>query len=497
MRGRKNINTKKVKPMKKTLLFLIILLYAVADSNAQYYTNRNKVWTFGQKAGIDFTSGSPVPIRSGMNYLGSFTEGVASVCDTAGHLLFYTNGKQVYNRNHVLMPSGVSIVPFHTYSTSQAAVIVPMIDSANRYYIFSLEMGAASARAGRLVYSKVDMTLDSSRGDVDTSVMGIPLTDSIGERMIAIAGTNHNIWLLTHSSDSTLFFAYEITSAGIDTVPVISAVGTVSMRYRYTVGVMKVSPNRRKIVSQCHTYSAGTELFDFDPATGIVSNCVVLDSPSVQYGAEFSPDNTKLYTQQYRGGMGNDTMIIHQYNIALATPAAIRASKTQVGVVNTHGVSDLKLGPDHKIYLAGSDDTANSLGWQFSRYMDRINSPNLAGTACGYTSQVLRFLDTTGIYHGLPNVYIEADTAITVGNHDQVPTSRKLSISIFPNPASTVLYVSATEKIMQISISNIAGQVVYSSAGNSKLARVDIGMLPPNLYFVKVNEVAVQRFVKE
>jgi hypothetical protein len=485
--------------MKKVILFLIILLYVVADSNAQYYTNRNKVWAFGLNAGIDFTSGSPVPIRSGydLSTSYSFTEGVASVCDTAGALLFYTNGRQVYNKNHVLMPSGALIVPFSTHSTTQAALIAPVIDSPNRYYVFSLEMATASATACRLAYSKVNMTLDTNRGDVVATSKGILMADSLSEKMIAIAGTNHNIWLLTHSSDSTLFFSYEITSAGIDTIPVVSHVGTVSQFLRYSSGVLKASPNGRKIVSQCFSFFAGTELFDFDPATGIVSNCVVLDSNTRQYGAEFSPDNTKLYTQRSVIASVADTMIIHQYNIALATPAAIRASKTQVGVVNTHGSSDLKLGPDHKIYLAGRDDTANSVGWQFSRYMDRINAPNLAGVACGYTSQVLRFFDTTGIYLGLTNVYVEADTAITVVKQDNVPTRKAVTIAIFPNPASTVLYISATEKITQISISNIAGQVVYISAGNSELARVDIGMLPPNLYFVKVNEVAVQRFVKE
>ena len=46
--------------MKKTLLLPVIFLLAMAHVKGQYYTNRNKVWVFGNHAGVNFSTGSPV-----------------------------------------------------------------------------------------------------------------------------------------------------------------------------------------------------------------------------------------------------------------------------------------------------------------------------------------------------------------------------------------------------------------------------------------------------
>lgn len=484
--------------MKKPLLFLIILICAVADSNAQYYTNRNKVWAFGQKAGLDFRSGVPVPIVTGITPGGLISEGCASVSDEKGQLLFYTDGKTVYNRKHTVMPSATSIVPFETFSTSQAAVIVPVLGQLNRYYLFSLEQSSSTQEVYcRLVYCIVDMTLDGGYGDIAGAVVNIPLADSLSEKIVPILGNNQNIWLVTHKRDAGIFFAYEITGAGIDTTPVVSAVGSFSGHYSYSHGVLKASPDGRKLVAQCMlTYasiSKGTELYDFDPVTGIVSNCVVLATASMEYGAEFSPDNTKLYTQQSILDTSGNTIKIYQHNLASGSASAIISSKTLVATTIAAECSDLKLAPDHKIYFAGRDDSSLSHSLFTSRYMDCISKPNLPGTSCDYIPHAIKLHDSTGIIFGLPNVVMYTLVRIS----DVRDTKYFSDFSVYPNPATTELYVSATEKITQLSISNIAGQVVFTGKYNSELARVDIGMLPPNTYFVKVNEVEVQRFVKE
>ena len=294
-------------------LCLSVLVYS--NSSAQYYTNQNKVWAFGSNVGLDFNSGVPIAISTNINT----GEGCASVCNPSGSLLFYSNGRIVYNGSGMIMPTGSSIVSFGTLSTEQAALIVPVIGNTNQYYLFSLG-GAAMLGFNRMSYSIVDMTLDGGLGDVVAASMGTKLVDSLGENMIAIAGNDNNIWLITHRRDTALFLAYNITSTGIST-PVKSTVGVFTGGYCYDYGMLRSSNNRRKIAqaiskaNQCY----GTLLYDFDPSTGIVSNCVEIDTANnAPYGVEFSPDNTKLYSNGAQG--------ILQYNISLPSFAAIQAS---------------------------------------------------------------------------------------------------------------------------------------------------------------------------
>jgi hypothetical protein len=460
--------------MKKALLLPLFLLFAVVNTSAQYYVNQNKVWVFGRNAGIDFALGSPQPIHTSINQM----EGCASVSDPAGNLLFYTNGRQAYNRLGAFMPHGAAIIPCSTFSATQAALVVPAIGSKNRYYLFSMEQ-ADSDTSSHLAYSVVDMNLDGGNGDLVTGMVGIPLANHLSEKMIAIRGDSCNIWLLTHSLDHKTFYAYNITATGID-APVVSGPGTFTQSGAYYFGVMKASHNRQKIVFQNQQY--GTELNDFDPLTGIVSNRQLLDSGEVQYGAEFSPDNSKLYT--------TDGITIFQYDISLATTAAIKASKTLIASLPATTASffgDLKLGPDNKIYIARSD----------SGYLDRINLPDISGSVCGYTIGAVTLLPGTYSMYGLPNTYI-APNFPDIGclTQTQVIQPGK-TLSLYPNPATTELTISAPEKITGLSITNIVGQEVVRRQYNSSQVSVDVHNLPAGMYFIRVNGITPLNFMKE
>src|SRR5580765_3875621 len=98
--------------MKKLLLLFLLIFLSIAELYGQYNTNQNKVWVFGTRAGLNFNTGSPVAISTNINT----TEGCASVSNSSGSLLFYTDGHNVYNRSGSVMPHGTSIVPYSTAS---------------------------------------------------------------------------------------------------------------------------------------------------------------------------------------------------------------------------------------------------------------------------------------------------------------------------------------------------------------------------------------------
>ena len=366
--------------------FIPVLFFLEFTSFAQKQEN---VWAFGEAAGVDFNANTPFGFRTSIDG----KEGSASVCNEAGQLLFYTEGSLVWNRNHDLMPNGHHLTDLPalqngndtltaTISTTQGTIIVPVIDTPGKYYIFSLSSWEYGSDAGRLYYSVVDMSLEGGLGDVEQSRKGIFLDSGFQEKIVAIVGDRCNIWLVLTCADGVSFKSFEITQTGIDPNPVISTPGSFSTAGIWPIGVIKASPDRKK-VAICNEIS-GLGICDFDPVTGVVSNAVQL-SQQPHYGASFSPNGMLLYVVQDDPGAYN----IYQFDLSLPTPNDIKNSKMSIGPSN---VGDIKIGPDGKLYFGSIN---HSLG--------AIELPNVVGTGCQYSQSVVA-LNGGKVSFGLPNV---------------------------------------------------------------------------------------------
>lgn len=78
-----------------------------------------------------------------------------------------------------------------------------------------------------------------------------------------------------------------------------------------------------------------------------------------------------------------------------------------------------------------------------------------------------------------------------------ISTPSASSVTMYPNPASTELTISAPDGISSVTISNLLGQTIYSNQYNTRDVQVNIAYLPSGLYFVKINDAVVRKFVKE
>ena len=92
------------------------------------------------------------------------TEGVATISDNSGNLLFYTNGITVWNRNHLIMTNGSGLLG--DFSSTQSAIIVQKPLSTNIYYIFTSDNDAGP---DGIRWSEVDMNLSSGLGAITTN----------------------------------------------------------------------------------------------------------------------------------------------------------------------------------------------------------------------------------------------------------------------------------------------------------------------------------------
>lgn len=132
--------------MKKMLilsfLFCLNLVFSQGEAN---------IWYFGQNAGLDFNSGSPVSINgSQMNTL----EGCSTISNSSGQLLFYTDGVTVWDRNHNIMPNGTGLMGHE--SSTQSSLVIPKPNDPNIYYLFTV----SEINSDGLRYSVIDMSLN-------------------------------------------------------------------------------------------------------------------------------------------------------------------------------------------------------------------------------------------------------------------------------------------------------------------------------------------------
>ena len=116
--------------MKNTYILLFLLpLWTVGQNQAN-------IWYFGDHAGLDFNSGSPVVLNDGQTYLSEgHAEGTAVICDNTGSLLFYTNGETAWNSNHEIMFNGDGLLG--TVSSTQSSLIIPKPGNERLFYLFT------------------------------------------------------------------------------------------------------------------------------------------------------------------------------------------------------------------------------------------------------------------------------------------------------------------------------------------------------------------------
>ena len=330
--------------------------------------NQAANWYFGSQAGLNFSNGFPVNLPSGQM---NTDEGCSTISDKFGNLLFYSDGITIWNSNHNIMQNGSGLLG--NSSSTQSALIIPKPNDDDFYYIFTADDRAGS---NGLRYSEINMTLDGGQGGI-TSNKNILLETPATEKITAVEHYDgERIWVISHRWNSNEFIAYLVSNTGVNTTPIVSASGSVhSGNQNNTIGYLKASPNREKIVCVQSYDASETQLFDFEATTGIVSNPITIANYATNnagpYGCEFSPDSKLLYVTEIDKAATFSR--IHQYDITQPTQQAIIDSDIIVGTDNSE-LGALQQAIDGKIYVARKGKT--SLGV--------INDPNTLGLGCGF-----------------------------------------------------------------------------------------------------------------
>ncbi|WP_303315787.1 T9SS type B sorting domain-containing protein [Flavivirga abyssicola] len=365
-------------------IVLLIMACCLACSNI-FAQKQAANWYFGENAGLrfDLDTNSLIVLNDGQL---NTREGCASISDSFGNLLFYSDGVTVWNRNHAVMANGNNL--YGDASSTQSAIIIPKPGDPTIYYIFTVDNNLDGANFG-LNYSIVDISLNAGLGEVVSKNSN--LLRECSEKITAVLKNcnSEDLWVLTLAAEDgsttpgvfNTFHAFEVTALGVNPV---SQKSTFNINISDARGYLKLSPDGTKVA--CANVRDGLYLYDFDSDLGTVSNQLQIRIPSTSrypYGVEFSPNSQLLYvhsSNDYFDATGGEdptthTSVLSQFDL---TAADIRRSIVTLDDRQLFR-GGLQLGPNGKIYRALS-----STYEQGQYFLGVIENPNRVGIACNY-----------------------------------------------------------------------------------------------------------------
>ena len=290
------------------LIFTSILGYSQAEASN---------WYFGNGAGLifDVSTGTVTSTDAASNTI-STNEGCSSISDFNGNLLFYTDGRNVWDKNHNIMPNadydaGTGLMG--DPSSTSSGLIVPKPGNPNQYYIFTVDephhqnafafpnQGPAEADGSStneydsgggvpdaddgfnngFAYSLVDLTLNNGNGNVVSAEKNIQLVTydpneqnqasyKCSEKITAVEHSDkQSYWVLTQFIDN--FYAFRVDATGVNTTPVVTNIIPLINFEGYrrnAIGYMKASPDGSRI-AVCHRQN-GDQPGGFSNNTGSV-----------------------------------------------------------------------------------------------------------------------------------------------------------------------------------------------------------------------------------
>ncbi len=379
--------------MLKSLKFYFFLFFTI-NSFLFVSQSESSFWIVGSNKYLDFSNINPVLNNFPTNFFNEFyfLEANCSFCDENGSLLYYSSGDDVYSSVGQVIQNGSNLSDYPVQSCTQGCSFIKFPGKDNELILFTLEQ--LNGYDMLLNYNVIDIQLNKVlfKKKIQSSPRFL-------EKMQIINHCDRNkMWLVVSEGlgdvDNSLgtegyrylkFYAYEISTAGVNPKPIESIV-TNNPFYYLAFTQMKSSNNGKKLA--IYDYE-GLSLFDFDNSSGSVQFNSHINVPDkFSYGIEFSPNNELVYSNQYQVRL-NDGAYFRYTN-------------------RTH-MSSLSIAPDKKVYRYSFPDsiTLNS-GFNISNswgvHIARINNPDVFGVGCNYDSSFVDFVDSNCFIFSFPNL---------------------------------------------------------------------------------------------
>lgn len=260
--------------LKRILLLWVSVAFSLF-AEAQNLAQHN--WYFGNSVNaIRFNRGTNKAYTVTNKAIPFGTGGSAVATDPSNaNLLFYTDGVNVYNANHAVMPNGAGLTA--NSASNQPVVISPKPGDSTMFYIFTNTASYVNTvgSSGTISIDTVDMKLFGGSvfpapalGDVKNPKNGaIAGLTNRAEGMIIIPHANGtDYWLITQQSNSQNFGATLIDKTRTFPTTVTSGLGV-----PMSVANFSYNPKLKKLAVSAQDPSTDAVILTFNDATGALS----------------------------------------------------------------------------------------------------------------------------------------------------------------------------------------------------------------------------------
>lgn len=484
------------------LVYIVLILgiqfpWSILSSQSFCNNKYNEIWILGGRDNdtilneyggceIDFST-NPVTLRFHQKPINAPFQN-ASICSKYGNLLCYSNGCEVINGQDQLVVNGDSLNPGEIfdincpdigYNGFQNMFILPSPGDTNMFYIFHINKvfnydsnASFVIRSERLYYSKLDVTAHNGRGELlEKNLVVVSDTGLLGSPMSAVRHANGiDWWIITPDRWSNGFYTTKLDSTGPKHIGV-QYIGDFT-NPGATGGQGKFSPDGSRL-AWYHPLN-GLFLYNFDRASGLLSNFQHIDLPNVDFitgGCEFSPSGRFLYLNQ-------DTSLFQ---------LDMRSEDIQgslLKIADYDGFKDplpttffiMERTPDDRILL-------NSLNG--SQWLHIIQEPEKEGIGCNFEQHGIKLptVNNFTLPH-FPNYKLgkSGDPLCDSVVASILPLPDLYELKIFPNPASDVVTVENWKDGNTLYVLDVLGNTIAMS----KDSLINVSHLGPGFYILLV-----------
>ncbi|NHN24193.1 T9SS type B sorting domain-containing protein [Flavobacterium jejuense] len=328
--------------------------------------NETDNWYFGENAGINFGNGDVSVLTDGNMITPA---GCSSISDSSGDLLFYTNGRTIWNKNHQIMDNGDNLQG--DIEGVQTSIIIPKPNDPFTYYLF-VTNSTPQMPVNGIFYSEIKFSPQNPLGLV--TLKNIRIANDATARLAAIYhfGSNSYRLICLTKTTTAVFKFFKITTLGVDINPIIRNVNEEIESF----GAMKISPNGEYLAVAANSqriiyiYEFDNDNIDFVhylslntyPRFGLGIN---------PYGIEFSQDSNNFY---YSGD---------NYVVQFQFTARDSMEVVDPYIISYPNAKSLQLAKNGKIYIS-NDEMDND-----SNFLSVINKPDEYGEACNFERNVI------------------------------------------------------------------------------------------------------------
>ncbi len=292
------------------IIFLLLLIYLYSSSLLAQPHYPDEWWPFGTNelvstpgygnAWLHFQDDTTtvVPAVLQMN----FESTVATACDTAGHILFYSNGCEVRGANGNLLENGDGLNPgelhdwvcTNGYSVPRGMMALPWPGSTSRWILLHTGGNYDAVRKltyGPFYYTEIDMAANGGNGSV-ISKNNILATGDLEPFAVVRHGNGRDWWVVLPDYNSNQYHVWLLTPNGMQLFDSQQIGPSIGCR-RIGASVFSLDGSRYARTNNC-----AAVVLDFDRCSGQFSHPIFLDRSVGTLGGgglAFSANNRWLY----------------------------------------------------------------------------------------------------------------------------------------------------------------------------------------------------------